>query len=275
MQEFICVTCGTQFAASERAPGNCPICDDERQYVPPFGQQWTTLSALRRAHRNAVRRLEPGLLGIGTEPAFAIGQRALLVQTPAGNVLWDCVALLDDATIDVVRALGGITAVAISHPHFYTTMVEWARAFGATVHLHAADREWVMRNDPAIHFWDGETQALPGGLTLVRCGGHFEGGTVLHWPTGAGGRGALLTGDIVQVVADRHHVSFMRSYPNLIPLGASDIERIVRAIEPYKYDRIYGAWWDRCITSDGKGAVARSAARYLAAIGADAKEPSV
>ncbi|HEY9514706.1 MAG TPA: hypothetical protein VIQ74_03420 [Gemmatimonadaceae bacterium] len=274
MQEFICVTCGTQFTASKSAPDNCPICDDERQYVPPSGQRWTTLTALRRAHRNAVRRLEPQLLGIGTEPAFAIGQRALLVQTPEGNVLWDCVALLDDATVDVIRALGGISAIAISHPHYYTTMVEWARAFGAAVYLHAADSEWVMRPDPAIRFWDGENQDLPGGLTLVCCGGHFEGGTVLHWPAGAGGRGALLTGDILQVVADRRHVSFMRSYPNLIPLGAPAIERIVRAIEPYPYDRVYGAWWDRCIESDGKSAVARSAARYLAAIGANASAPS-
>jgi hypothetical protein len=267
----ICVTCGTQFAASAAPPAACPICEDERQYLPPGGQRWATLEALRQTHRNVLQRIEPDLYGLGTEPRFAIGQRALLVRTPGGNVLWDCVTLLDDATVDVVHALGGLRAVAISHPHYYTAMVEWARAFGCPVLLHADDREWVMRPDPAIQFWGGETRDLAdvgvAGLTLVRCGGHFEGGTVLHWPAGAGGRGALLTGDIIQVVSDRRYVSFMRSYPNLIPLDAARVERIVGAVAPYEYERVYGAWWDLHVEHDGKAAVARSAARYVAAIG--------
>ena len=77
-----------------------------------------------------------------------------------------------------------------------------------------------MRPDPHIQFWEGKTKPLPGGMTLIRCGGHFPGGTVLHWPDGAGGRGALLSGDILTVVPDRRYVSFMYSYPNLIPLPA-------------------------------------------------------
>lgn len=270
MQHHICVACGTQFAASESAPAGCPVCLDERQYVAPGGQAWTTLAALRRTHRNAVQRIEPELYGIGTEPRFAIGQRALLVRTPGGSVLWDCIALLDDATVDVVRALGGLRAVAVSHPHYYTAMVEWAREFGCPVLLHAADREWVMRPDPALRFWEGETLGLDDvgaeGLTLVRCGGHFAGGTVLHWPGGAEGRGALLTGDVLQVVPDRRWVSFMRSYPNLIPLDAASVERIVAAVEPFQYDRVYGAWWDLHVEHDAKAAVARSAERYLAAL---------
>ena len=123
----------------------------------------------------------------------------------------------------MVEAVGGVSAIAISHPHYYTAMVEWSRAFGGVpVHLHAADRQWVMRPDKAIAFWDGETLKLGEGLMLVRCGGHFEGGTVLHWQGGADGKGAILTGDIIQVVADRKHVSFMYSYPNYVPaLGGS------------------------------------------------------
>ncbi|HEU4630476.1 MAG TPA: hypothetical protein VFS08_12070 [Gemmatimonadaceae bacterium] len=269
---FLCTTCGTQFADATVPPTACPICDDERQYVPAGGQRWTTLEQLRRTHRNAFQRLEPGLYGIGTEPRFAIGQRALLVRTSGGNVLWDCITLLDDATVDLVQALGGLRAVAISHPHFYTTMVEWAHAFGCPVLLHADDRAHVMRPDPALHFWDGEALALdamgPEGLTLVRCGGHFDGSTVLHWAGGAGGRGALLSGDTLQVVEDRRHVSFMRSYPNLVPLDAARVRRVVVAVEPYAYERIYGGWWDRHVECDAQGAVARSAARYLAAIAA-------
>ncbi len=267
MSNFICTTCGTQHAEAEQPPTACAVCQDERQYVKVTGQQWTTPERLRLTHRNSVRAEEPGLTGIGVEPHFAIGQRALLVQTAVGNVLWDCVPLLDPALVEMVTAVGGVTAIAISHPHYYAAMVDWSRAFGdAPIHLHAADREWVMRPDRAVAFWDGETKSLGDGLTLVRCGGHFEGGTVLHWQGGAGGRGALLTGDIIQVVADRKHVSFMYSYPNYVPLSAAVVERIVRAVEPFGYERVYGAFWDTVIECDGKAAVRRSAERYLRAI---------
>ena len=118
----------------------------------------------------------------------------------------------------LIRGIGGISAIAISHPHYYSSMIEWSRAFDCPVFLHAADRQWVMRPDPAIEFWEGETKEIGQGLTLIRCGGHFEGGTVLHWPGGADGKGVILSGDILQVVEDRRWVSFMYSYPNLIPL---------------------------------------------------------
>ena len=116
------MTCGTQFSPSEREPDRCPICLDERQYVGYDGQQWTTMAELARGHRNRIEELEPGLRGIGTEPSFAIGQRALLVD----GLLWDCITLLDGATADAVSVLGGISTIAISHPHYYSAMVEWA-----------------------------------------------------------------------------------------------------------------------------------------------------
>jgi glyoxylase-like metal-dependent hydrolase (beta-lactamase superfamily II) len=265
--DFICTTCGTQYTESDKPPAACAICDDDRQYIKATGQQWTTHDKLRLIHRNSIRFEAPGLTGIGVEPHFAIGQRSLLVRTPTGNILWDCVALLDPALVEMVKALGGIAAIAISHPHYYTSMVEWSRAFGeAPIYLHAADRQWVMRPDKAIHFWEGEIKPLNDELTLIRCGGHFEGGTVLHWQGGAGGKGALLTGDIIQVVADRKHVSFMYSYPNYVPLSAAAVERIVQAVEPFKYDRLYGAFWDTVIEREGKAAVVRSAERYQRAI---------
>jgi hypothetical protein len=268
MDFYICHTCGTQHAASPQPPARCAICEDERQYVPETGQVWTTLPALRGTRRNSWRRHEPGLLGVGTEPTFAIGQRALLVRQPAGNVLWDCITLIDDATMDLVQALGGLTAIAISHPHYYSGMVEWSHAFGGIpVYLHEDDREWIMRPDAVIRPWSGSTLTIGEGLTLIHCGGHFRGGTVLHWAAGADGKGALLTGDIIQLSPDRRSVSFMFSYPNYIPLGAPEVERIVAAVEPFAFDRFYGAWWDRHIDQDAKGVLTRSAARYLTAIG--------
>lgn len=266
MANYVCVTCGTQFAESEAAPERCPVCEDSRQYVGWEGQRWTTLADLRRSHHADLREEERGLLGIGCEPSFAIGQRALLVQAPTGNVLWDCIPLLDDEIVGRVLELGGIAAVAISHPHYYSSMVEWANAFDAPVYLHAGDREWVMRPDDRIVFWEGETRELGSGLTLVRCGGHFPGGTVLHWAAGCEGRGALLSGDIVQVVQDRRWVSFMYSYPNLIPLPAETVLSIAATLEPYTFERIYGAWWGKVVPEDGEATVARSAERYAGAL---------
>jgi glyoxylase-like metal-dependent hydrolase (beta-lactamase superfamily II) len=263
----VCVTCGTQYSESASSAESCVICDDERQYVGWQGQQWTTIEAIRAQHRNQVRSEEPRLTGIGTIPKFAIGQRALLVESPAGNVLWDCLSLVDDTTIDCVQQRGGLRAIAISHPHYYASMIEWSRAFGGVpIYLHADDRRWVMRPDPAIVFWEGETRPLHDGLTLIRCGGHFAGGTVLHWPGGAGGRGAILSGDILQVAQDRRFVSFMYSYPNMIPLPASAIDRIEQALAPFAFDRIYGFQFDLVVTEGAKAAVARSAERYRRAI---------
>jgi hypothetical protein len=253
----VCVTCGVQFA--EPAP-SCPVCEDPRQYVPPEGQQWTTLEELRDSHRNALRD-QGGLLGIGTEPKFAIGQRALLVPHGSSNVLWDCITLLDDATAEEIARRGGLAAIAISHPHYYSTMVEWARAFSCPVLVHEADREWIMRPDPAIELWSGDTRLLGAGLTLIRCGGHFPGGTVLHRA-----EGDLLTGDIVQLIPDRGWVSFMYSYPNLIPLPEPAVRAIVAALEPFEYERLLGAWWGTVIERDGRGIVERSAQRYISAM---------
>jgi len=267
MPHYICKTCGVQFAESDHPPPSCPICEDERQYVGWDGQQWTTLAELRAGHTNVVRAEAADLTGITTEPAFAIGQRALLLRDPAFPLLWDCLTLIDDATVTAVRAAGGIRAVAISHPHYYSAMVEWAHAFDVPVYLHAADRAWVMRPDPCIAFWEGETLDLGEGITLIRCGGHFAGGTVLHWAAAAAGRGALLSGDVLQVGQDRKSVSFMYSYPNYIPLDAAAVRRIATATAPYRFDRIYGAFGDRNVAVGGNEVVRQSVARYLRAIG--------
>jgi hypothetical protein len=268
MPAFICTTCGTRFTPSDVPPPRCPICDEERQYVPESGQTWTTPERLSRTHRNAFLRPERDLYAIETTPNFAIAQRAHLLRTPAGNVLWDCIALLDDATFDIVTALGGIGHIAISHPHYYTTMCAWSRAFGAPIHLHEADRAWVQDIDGTLDFWKGDRLDLGCGLTVLRLGGHFDGAAVLHWRDGADGAGALLSGDTVQVVADRNRVSFMYSYPNQIPLPAAAIKRIGSALAPYRFERIYGAF-GRTVWRDGKQVVERSVARYLQAIGAD------
>jgi hypothetical protein len=267
MHAFICTACGTQYPPSAAAPDRCTICEDERQFVPPIGQGWTTLSRLAAGHFNAYRQHEPGLIGIGTQPSFAIGQRALLLCTPGGNILWDCISLIDDATVTLIKGLGGLKAIAISHPHFYTTMTEWSRAFGdIPVHLHADDERWIMRSAPCVKLWQGETLELLDGVTLIRGGGHFAGGTMLHWAKGAGGKGVLCAADIATVTTDRKFLTFMRSYPNLIPLSASQVRAIAAAVEPFAFDRIYSHFFDRVIPANAKASLSASVERYIGAL---------
>ena len=257
----ICATCGVQYAAPRE---DCPICLDERQYVGWDGQRWTSLAELQELqHRGRIEAEGTGVLGVGAEPPTAIGQRALLITTPGGNVLWDMITYLDDELIRHVRELGGVSAIAISHPHFYGSMIEFAREFDAPVFIHELDREWVGRPDPLVQFWEGETKQLWDGVTLINVGVHFAGGQVLHWADADNGAGAVMSGDIMTVVQDRRYVSFMYSYPNLIPERPEVIRRGLARLAPYRFDRVYGAWWRRVVRTDGKAAVARSAERYL------------
>jgi hypothetical protein len=258
-----------QYPESDGPPARCPVCEDERQYIGWNGQQWTTLEEMRGKFHNTIHEEEPGLHSIHPQPKIGIGQRAFLVRTPEGNVLWDCVPHLDEATLEAVRRLGGIAAIAVSHPHYYTTMVEWSHAFGrAPIYIHEADQSWVLRPDPVVQFWEGATRELFAGMKLINTGGHFEGFQVLHWPAGAEQKGVLLSGDQPQVCQDRRWVSFLYSYPNMIPLPAPAIRRIAAALRGLEYDRLYGAFPGLTVATDARGAVGRSAARYLKAIGA-------
>lgn len=263
MTAWICATCGVQYPDTDRPPDACSICLDERQYVGWEGQAWTTPDELGDQHTTDVRTEEPGLLGIGVEPGFAIGQRALLVCTDEGNLLWDCVSMVDEAGRGRIAEAGGIDAICISHPHFYGANVDLADAFDATIHLPRADRDWIQRPSPRVELFDDTVEPVPG-VTVARIGGHFDGAAVAHWPAGADGRGALLTGDTITVVQDRAWVSFMWSYPNLVPLDEDTVLDIADRVEPFDFDRVYGGWWGRVVVADGAAAVRRSADRYVA-----------
>jgi hypothetical protein len=261
---FICKTCGVQYPDSERPPDVCRICDDERQYIGAGGQQWTTMSELAAEGReNRIRNADPGIESIHTTPRFAIGQRACLVRTDAGNFLWDCISYLDAATVHAIKEMGGIQGIAMSHPHFYASCVDWSHAFGnSPIYVPEADMEHFVRPDPVVRPWSGTLEVWRG-LTLVQVGGHFEGSAVLHWAGADGGKGALFTGDSISVAQDPRWVTFMRSYPNYIPLPPDEVRKIVAAIEPYEFDRLYGGWWDSVVRADAKNSVRRSAERYI------------
>jgi hypothetical protein len=266
VENYLCITCGTQYPASEMPPALCPICDDERQYVGSGGQKWTTLATLRADHANTFSTIAPGITTISTEPRVGIGERAYLLQTSGGNVLWDCIAYLDEPTVGELQALGGVSAIAISHPHFFTTMIEWSHALGnVPIYLHAASRQWVMRPDEVVQYWEGEEplELLPG-VTLLRCGGHFPGSSVLHWRDAQNGdqsAGALFTGDTISVAADPRWVTFMYSYPNSIPLDERAVRHIAGIVDQLPFATLYDGW--TVSKGDAREVVRRSANRYI------------
>jgi glyoxylase-like metal-dependent hydrolase (beta-lactamase superfamily II) len=178
--------------------------------------------------------------------------------------MWDCVTLVDDASLAALRERGGLIAIAISHPHFYASCVTWSQAFGdCPIYIHAGDAQWVQYPTPGLRLWQGESETIAPGVTLINTGGHFEGSTALHWAGGADGAGLLLTGDSLTVVMDRRYLSFMYSYPNLIPLPEQAVRRIADSVRPFAFERIYGGWDGREVTAAGKDAVERSAERYI------------
>lgn len=259
----LCNACGTSYEITDTPPQRCTICEDERQFVPVTGQKWVEFPALLASHDNKWQQHESDLFSIQTVPDFAIAQRAFLLRTAQGNILWDCIATLDDATKTLIASLGGLKAIAISHPHFYTTMQDWAAAFDAPIYLHERDREWIMRDSPHITLWDGDTLQLTSDVSIMRLGGHFAGGCVLHW---ARDEGVLLSGDIVQVAPGANAVSFMWSYPNMLPLPAETVREMTRRLDAVKFAKLYGAFEGREIAQNAAEIVRRSGEKYIACL---------
>jgi hypothetical protein len=263
---WICKTCAVEHSEQVEV---CAICADERQWVPADGQQWTTLDELSAAgYTVKVKDVEPGLHGITSEPDAGIGQQSMIVQTSGGNLLWDPIGYLDDDGVRQVRELGEVVAIIASHPHMYGVQVEWSHRLGdVPVYVSEADAEWVARQDPVIRTWSGTLDLLPG-VTLIQPGGHFPGSAVVHWAEGAEGKGVILAGDTVFANPDRTSVSFMRSYPNRIPLSGAVVDRVAKALDAFGYDRLYGNF-GASIPTDARAVVRRSADRHAAWVRGD------
>jgi glyoxylase-like metal-dependent hydrolase (beta-lactamase superfamily II) len=251
------------------APQVCPICADERQWVPQSGQQWATLDELSaEGMRIDVAELENCLLAVATVPALGIGQHSKLVCGPSGNVLWDPTGFVDDTGAAAVAARGEVVAIVASHPHMFGAQVEWSRRLGGVpVYVNAADAEWVMRPDPAIRSWSGTLKLTPA-LSVVQVGGHFPGSAVAVWRDGAQGRGVLLAGDTIFPNPDRQTVGFLRSYPNRIPLSAAVVRRMAETLEQLEFDRVYGLFTN-VIDRDARARVRYSADRHSAWVTGD------
>ena len=237
----LCTTCGVEHecSASVPLPEVCAICADERQYVPPTGQDWTTLGQLRQeGARLATRELEPGLYALPVSDGAGIGQHAKILTTPQGNLMVDVPAYIDDAAVEAVARLGGLAGILATHPHMYGVQSEWSLAFGgAPVHISQPDVGWLARRPAHLNVWSGSLQPLPG-VMASQPGGHFPGSAVVHWRA-PDGEGVLLSGDTVGVARSGHWATFMRSFPNYLPLSGAVARRIAEHLERYDYARMY------------------------------------
>ncbi|EFX04467.1 metallo-beta-lactamase superfamily protein [Grosmannia clavigera kw1407] len=275
---LVCTACGTQFPTADRtALPSCIICDDPRQFTPPSGQAFATMGELRRRHHNVFHPAAGGdgrLTSIVTEPKLAIGQRAILVRTPAGNILWDCLTLLDAATIEHIRALGGLRAIVISHPHYFSSHVEWAAAFDCPVYLRGEDRVWAVQQSPHQVFLEGEpvheivvgndsNSRIKTGAKAIRLGGHFPGSQVLLFdghlliadtlvttPAGMGSWTTDALGQPRRRPAHMNSFAFMWSIPNMIPLAADEVFAMWDTLKHHDFTSTHGAFVGLDICAD-------------------------
>ncbi|MEU7766661.1 hydrolase [Nocardia sp. NPDC049190] len=263
MTTWVCAGCGLEHPESDQPPADgCvlasdAVTDEERGDLGPHGWWTTHVELARQPHRTVLREHGHGLHSLRREPRFAIGHWSFLVATPNGTLLWDPPAYLDDEVLGLVRSLGGVAAIAASHPHMFAAQVGWSHAFGKVpVLVNALDKEWVPRPDPVIEFWTEHAEPLPG-IELVHVGGHMRGSAVAHTADGA-----LLTGDTIAGCHTPGWVSFQRNYPRHVPMSAAVVRRIVETLEPYDYDRLYTLGGDT-IDHDAKSIVRAAANRHI------------
>ncbi|WP_166996961.1 MBL fold metallo-hydrolase [Paramicrobacterium fandaimingii] len=259
---WLCATCGVEYPPGPMPPEQCPICEDERQYVPATGQRWTTLAELGDSGRAVeVAQIDDRLWGISA-PGVGIDQQGMLVQTNEGNLLFDVPGFIDTAAIERVRELGGIRHIVASHPHMYGAQSAWSAAFDdATIWVAEADAGWLGNATAAVRTWSEPFDVLPG-IRLDQIGGHFPGSTIAHWADSAADQGVLFAGDAIFPTPDGN-VTFLRSYPNRIPLSPAVIRRMADHVQQFSFDVLYNNF-GACVPGDAAAIVQRSAERYIA-----------
>ncbi|KAL9061582.1 MAG: hypothetical protein Q9162_000114 [Coniocarpon cinnabarinum] len=147
----------------------------------------------------------------------------------------------------------GLKAIAISHPHFYTTHTLYSHHFPNTpIHLAANDTEWLMHPplSSSSHTYlegaVGATKELVPSVTLIKAGGHFAGSLLLHWD------GHLFLADTIMTVPSAftphprprgvNSYVFQWSIPNAIPLSPPIIMGIWDAVKNFDWHTTHGAF---------------------------------
>jgi hypothetical protein len=260
-EKIICTACGTQYQHTLATKAVCPICLDDRQAVPEKGQSWTNLQKLSDDYSVIIKKLNDNLYELKMAPSFAIGQRALLVITPNGNILWDCIALINEPTIEFIKSKGGLKAIAFSHPHYYTTMNEWAEIFNCPIYIHQKDEQWIFNKGDNVSLWSETEKELWDGMRLINIGGHFPGSSILHVPF-LSNEGTILCSDTFYISPSKKHAAVMYSYPNRIPLPIQEVQRIKKQMLNIQFDTMHGFYDYQNIYFNAKQIIEHSLDKY-------------
>jgi glyoxylase-like metal-dependent hydrolase (beta-lactamase superfamily II) len=266
IKKDICVTCGTQFAPGEVLSLLCPICNDDRQYINPNGQTWISAHELNKSHKVKITKINERLYSLKITPGFAIAQRAFLIISPGGNILWDCIPLVNTELIEFINSMGGLKAIAFSHPHYYSNMNNWAAIFDCPVYIHDFDGEWINYNSARIKLWDGDAKPLWDGIKIIHIGGHFPGSCVLHLPS-ANGSGTVFCGDTFYIAPSKRHIAVMHSYPNQILLTKDEFLAVFKRSAGLAFDALYGAFEQQNLTQNAHEIFTNSMKRYMDSYG--------
>ncbi|SEW07017.1 hypothetical protein SAMN05428988_1761 [Chitinophaga sp. YR573] len=256
---MICTTCGTQYP---QTPERCNICNDDRQYINVNGQSWISFDELRDRHEMTITQVCDKLYSLQMDPGFALSNRALLVQSASGNILWDCVPLLNDKTIAFINSIGGLKAIAFSHPHYYSTMNEWAAAFNCPIYIHENDKPFIEYFTASIHLWNNENLHLWDGISIIHTGGHFPGSCVLKVPF-LSAQGTILCGDSIYISPSKRHTAVMYSYPNQILLSKSEFSDFYKRTAGLSFDTMYGAFKNQDLEGNAMQVFTSSMQRYI------------
>jgi hypothetical protein len=260
-QSKVCTTCGTHYPP-DAAPELCTICDDDRQYIPEGGQIWTTHDQLLTTSSVRILPLTEKVFELEIKPVFAIGQRAFFILSEQGNILWDCIPLLNEPAKAFIKAHGGLKAIAFSHPHYYSNMNQWAETFNCPIYIHASDEQWIVDKGKHVSLWNGAEKILWDGMRILQIGGHFPGSSVLHVPF-LSREGSVFCGDTVAIAPSKKHIAVMHSYPNRIPLPVQEVKRIKERFESIPFDTMYGFYSDQNLSRKVKEILKTSMERYV------------
>jgi len=262
-QNKICTACGTEFPSDSDLPQLCPICDDDRQYIPEKGQTWTNPDELSNNYSVLIKKINNRLYELKMIPGFAIGQRAFFVLASGGNILWDCIPLIDEPTIDFIKSKGGLKAIAFSHPHYYSTMNVWADVFNCPIYIHQNDEQWIMNKGNHVSLWVDTERELWDSIRIINIGGHFPGSSILHIPF-LSPEGLVLCGDTLYISRSKRHIAVMHSYPNQIPLSLREVHRINEQVQNIQFDTLYGAFSGQNLSNNVKIIFDNSMKKYFA-----------
>ncbi|WVQ79136.1 hypothetical protein IAT38_001231 [Cryptococcus sp. DSM 104549] len=281
----ICQACGTQYPSRR---DNCTICEDPRQFVPESGQAWSSLAELGSSSKHSLLpdKEDARVNHIQTEPPFGINQTPFLIETAGGSYIWECAAFLSLGLIGHLTELKTpLKAIAISHPHFFSTSLTWARALRVPLYLCEADKEWFQRLDDVkesddVRWWTGEAELGPG-VKVIQCGGHFPGSSVLYWdrllepppspshlpttPTPVSG--LLFTSDTIGVQANQTRFTFLWSAPNLIPLRPRSVLAVAERVKGLSFGQATSSWPGRWVREDARKVLEESVVEYIGAEG--------